>query len=670
MDLTGRPNILFVTAEDICPNLGCYGDPNAITPNLDRFASEGIRFTNVFSVHPCCSPSRSCLATGVYPTRLGTFQHRARMWVSNDEVRCITAILRENGYYTFNGMQGGAYKTDYNFEPQDSPWDSIRSKEIAWRKRASGQPFLGQVNLFRTHQSQYGWRRVGEPDPHRTHDPAAIRLPPYHPDTPATREIWAEYHDRMTEMDEQFSHILRLLENDGLDEDTIVIFLGDNGMGIPAGKIWIWEQGLHVPMIIRLPEKWQHLCSGTPGHVDRRMVSFLDFASTVLALCDLPIPDYMQGQIALGPDAVERQYCFAARDFHDGADFDTSRAVRGNRFHYVRNFMPHQGWDPILYSWSRAPHMLTEWLQAAETGKLDHNMRQCAFFATEKPVEELYDVLVDPDCMHNLAEASEHQATLCEMRKHCKTWMIENGDLGLISQYELYSRSETVLTPYRLSTDRKENPIEDLIEVAELANRPTENNIDDLKRLLNHEDGTLRRWAAIGLLAAGPIAEAARGVLSAALGDDAPDVRLTAAEALCQMGDTEKAIDTIRSLLSFPDGIIRREALYVLVRIGEAARPLLPNLDEALQPSPHSDIWSNDNVVEAVTLLRACLGEPCEKDDSMIPYALTRRRNRRTTTGHHIAIIPGLTIAVSVLSINLLGDALRDTLDPHLRGRG
>ena len=113
--MINRPNILFVTAEDICPNLGCYDDPNATTPNLDRFALEDIRFTNVFSVHPCCSPSRSCLATGVYPTRLGTFQHRARMWVSSDEVRCMTPILRENGYYTFNGMQGGSYKTDYKF---------------------------------------------------------------------------------------------------------------------------------------------------------------------------------------------------------------------------------------------------------------------------------------------------------------------------------------------------------------------------------------------------------------------------------------------------------------------------------------------------------------------------------------------------------------------------
>lgn len=640
--MTSRPNVLFVTAEDICSHLGCYGVPDAITPNLDRFADEGVRFSNVFSVHPCCSPSRSCLATGVYPTRLGTFQHRGRMWASRDEVSCMTSILRENGYYTFNGMQGGSYKTDYNFDPEGAPWDAIKSHEIEWRNRSPGQPFFGQVNLARTHQSQYGRRRVGEHDPHRTHDPATIQLPPYHPDTPAVREIWAEYHDRITEMDGQFADILHLLEADGLADDTIVIFLGDNGMGIPAGKIWIWEQGLHVPMIIRIPEKWEHFRTGKVGSADDRMVSFLDFSPTILALCDVAIPDYMQGQVFLGPDAAPREYCFAARDFHGGADFDTSRAVRSNRFHYVRNFMPHQGWDPILYSWSRAPYMLTEWLQAAETGKLDQNMRQCAFFTTEKPVEELYDILVDPDCMHNLADEPEHKATLCELRKQCKTWMIENGDLGLMSQYELYARSEALGTPYRLSTDQRSNAIEDLLEAAEVANRPAKDKIHELKDLLANDDSALRRWGAIGLLASGECARDAVDALIAALDDDAPDVRLTAAETLCQLGVTERAIETIGGLLTFPDGIIRREALYVLVRIGETARQLLPYLDEALQPCQHTDIWSSNNVIEAVTLLRACLGVPGEDDDSMIPYELTRRRDRRTTTWQAARVSAGV----------------------------
>jgi len=159
--------------------------------------------------------------------------------------------------------------------------------------------------------------------------------------------------------------------------------------------------------------------------------------------------------------------------------------------------------------------------------------------------------------------------------------MIENGDLGLMSQYELYYRSQKVGTPYRLSQDRKYNPIEDLVKAAELANRPDENSIDELKHLLNHEDSTLRRWGAIGLLAAGSLAEGARNELTAALQDNAPDVRLAAAETLCRMGHTECAIGTIKNLLTFHDGIIRLEALYVLIRSGEAARPILKFFNHA-----------------------------------------------------------------------------------------
>ena len=632
MPTPNHPNVLFVTAEDISPNLGCYGDSNATSPNLDLFAAQGTRYTNVFSVHPCCSPSRSCLATGVYPTRLGSFQHRAKMWADRDEVRTLPSLLRERGYYTFNGMKGGSYKTDYNFEPEDNPWDSTDSKEIEWRNRKEGQPFFGQVNLFRTHQSQYGRRKVGEADANRAHDPAKIVLPDYHPDTPAIREIWAEYHDRITEMDANFGTILQMLEDDGLADETIVIFLGDNGMGIPAGKIWLWDQGLHVPMMVRVPARWQERTLGVADRVESVMVSFVDFAPTMLALCDVPIPDPMQGQVFLGPQAKTRNTCFAARDFHDGSDFDTSRAVRSRSFHYIRNFMPHQGWDPILYSWSRAPYMLTEWLEVAQTGALDDDLRQCAFFATEKPVEELYDIANDPDCTVNVASQPQHQTTLHEMRALCQNWMIENGDLGLLSQYELYTRAEKVGTPHRLALDKIDNPVAELLRAANLANYPNHNNLDDLIKLLSHPDCAVRRWGAIGLLASESGAENVRAALTKALADDSPDVRLTAAEALCNLGDTNQALETLREMLTFPDAIIRREVIYVLVRIGETARPLLPALKEALTPCAHLDIWSDNNVEEACVLMRACLGEPVG-GDAMVPYALTRRRNRVISAG-------------------------------------
>jgi len=614
-----RPNILWITAEDVSPNLGSYGDPDAVTPNLDRFAGEAVRFRNCFSVHPCCSPSRSALATGVYPTRLGTFQHRAKMWVNPDLVQCFPTLLREAGYYTFNGSRGGTAKLDYNFDPQDEPWDKVGGQEIQWRQRAAGQPFFGQINLACTHQSQYGKRPPGgepvanskrKPNPaQRVHDPAQVHVPPYHPETPAVREIWAEYHDRITQMDAQFAGVLNLLADDGLAEDTIVVFFGDNGHGIPGGKIWLWDQGPHVPLIIRFPRNWTHLAPSPPGTVSDRLVSFLDFAPSMLALAGVAVPAFMQGSVFLGPQAAEpRQYLFAARDFHDGADFDTSRMVRDARFHYIRNFMPHIGWDAIQYSWQQAPHMLEQWRQAAAAGQLQADTRQAAFFRRSKPAEELYDTVVDPPQMHNLAGDPAHQATLQRMRAECERWMVENRDLGLLSQYELYIRAERD-SPLEMGADPARLPLRRILDAANLANRTDPALVPQLCQLLTADDAAVRRWGAIGLVALGSQAAAARPALLAALQDVSPDVRMTAAEAACQIGQASAALPVLIELLSYDSRIVRNETLLVLCRLGPAAQPALPHLDKALAPSRHQGIWSYDNIPDMITLVRACAEE-------------------------------------------------------------
>jgi arylsulfatase A-like enzyme len=618
-----RPNILWITAEDICPNLGCYGDPDAVTPNLDSFASQGVRFVNCFSVHPCCSPSRSALATGVYPTRLGTFQHRGKMWVNAELVKCFPSWLRSAGYYTFNGSRGGSAKLDYNFEPQDKPWDKIGSKEIEWRQRPAGQPFFGQINLACTHQSQYGQRPPGgEPVARakpraksnlnqsvaeRVHDPARLRVPPYHPDTPAVREIWAEYHDRITQMDGQFGALLQMLADDALAEDTIVFFLGDNGHGIPGGKVWLWDQGPHVPLIVLFPKKWAHLAPSAPGSVSSRLVSFLDFAPTVLSLAGVEAPGSLQGRAFLGPQTGEPRRCaFAARDSHDNADFDTSRLVRDARFHYIRNFMPHIGWDAIQYSWQQAPFMLDQWRQAAAAGKLQAGTRQAAFFCRTKPVEELYDVASDPAQMHNLVGDPPHRATLERMRAECERWMVENRDLGLLSQYELYVRAEQD-SPLEMGADPARNPIRQLLDAANQANRCDPAAIPQLLALLKADDCAVRRWGALGLLALRDKAAPSTENLLAALNDPSPDVRLTAAEALCGLGRGDAAMPVLIELLSFDSRIIRNETLLALSRIGPAAKPALPHLDQALTSCRHAGIWSNDNIPAAIEVVRSCV---------------------------------------------------------------
>ena len=631
-----RPNILFILAEDICPNLGCYGDPNAVTPNLDRFAAEGVRFTNCFSVHPCCSPSRSALVTGVYPTRLGTFQHRAKMWVNPTLVKCFPTLLRAAGYYCFNGFKGSNPKLDYEFDPQDRPWDKIGSKEIEWRNRPAGHPFFGQINIWCTHQSRYGLRPpggktvnpkayMGEPTADRVHDPDKIVVPPYLPDTPAVREIWAEYCDRITQADGRFAALLKQLADDGLADDTIVIFIGDNGHGVPSGKVWLWDEGPHVPLLVHVPEKWASLASEKPGTVSDRLVSFVDFAPTMLSLAGVAIPSDMQGSAFLGPQSGQpRRYVYAARDFHDGADFDTCRMVRDERFYYLRNFMPQISWDAIQYSWQRVPYMLHEWGRYAQAGKLSMpDTRQACFFRRRKPVEELYDMQTDPWQLHNLAGDPKQQATLQRLRAECEHWMVENRDLGLLSQHELYARSEKD-SPLEMGMAPQRNPIRQLLDAANVANRCDAAAIPRLRELLTADDGAVRRWGAIGLLALGAKAAPATETLLSALKDPAPDVRMTAAEAVCGLGHVDEAVPVLIALLSDKDYIIRNETLVTLCRIGPVAKTALPYLDKALAPgAQHRKIWSYDNVAAAIPLAQACLGDV---SDAKAKLKLTRQK--------------------------------------------
>ena len=481
------------------------------------------------------------------------------------------------------------------------------------------------MNIFRTHQSQYGRRKPEDIDPARCHPAAEVEVPPYHPDTLAVREIWSEYHDRITEADAKVGEILDLLERDGLTDSTIVILLGDNGMGIPAGKVWLWEQGLHVPMIIRVPTSLRDMMNAQTEGVRDDLVSFIDFAPTVLSIAGLPIPEYMSGLPFMGPDtSTERRFAFAARDFHDNADLDTSRAVRAREFHYVRNLMPHIGWDAILYSWDRAPYMLEEWRQQAEAGRVDAGTRRGCFFTTRKPPEELYRVADGEAQLQNLVDDPDYADTLLELRTQCEDWMRDQRDLGLLSQFELYSRSEGD-TPYRLAADPARHPIDELLAAAGMHES---DDMGGVLCLLGSDDAAIRRWGVLRLSNAGTVtAEAHAGVLRC-LEDPAPDVRMAAAESLAAMalappGMVEKVLVP---LLSHSSRIVRNETLLALARMGEAARPALPHLERALAESKHDAVWSYDNIPHAISMVRAALGVPGAESG---PFEYVDYRNAR-----------------------------------------
>ncbi|MFM2093762.1 MAG: hypothetical protein RIS70_886, partial [Planctomycetota bacterium] len=389
-----RPNILWISAEDISPNLGCYGDPYAITPRLDRLAGEGMRFTRCFTHAGVCAISRSGLITGLYPIAIGSQHMRSQIMLPSN-VKVFPEYLREAGYWCTNRS-----KTDYNFPPPKAAWDENSPQSRDWRGRAAGQPFFSVINLTTTHESQIRGRFS-----ETMHDPAKANLPPYIPDSPVTRRDWARYADLLTTLDQQVGVILDQLESDGLADDTIVFFWGDHGQGLPRGKRWLYDSGVHVPLLIRWPGKLK------PGAVYENLVCLLDLAPTMLRLAGTTGSPHLHGRILppieiaiTGDDETAsnagREFVFGHRDRMDET-YDLIRSVRDKRYKYLRNFAPQRGYAQNISYMNQMPTMKEMRRRNAE-GKLSGPAS--LFFREAKPVEELFDTQTDPHELENLAD--------------------------------------------------------------------------------------------------------------------------------------------------------------------------------------------------------------------------------------------------------------------------
>ena len=413
-------NVLWVTCEDTSPDLGCYGDAYAVTPNLDKLAAQGARYTLAFTHAPVCAPSRSGIITGMYPTTIGSHHMRCHA-VPQPFVRCFPEYLRAAGYYCTNNS-----KTDYNFPPPLTAWDEC-SRDAHWRNRPDkAQPFFAVFNFTTTHESQC-WPNDGP----FQHDPAKAVLPPYYADTPVIRRNWARYYDQVTRMDGQVAGILKQLEEDGLADNTVVFFYGDHGRGLTRGKRWVYDSGIRVPLLIRWPGQIR------PGTVTDRLVAFIDFGPTVLSIAGIKPPEHMQGRAFLGDfDTPPREYVFAHRDRMDET-YDIIRAVRDKRFKYIRNFEPQKPYAQTIKYMEKMP-ILQEMRRLHAEGKLQGP--PALWFADHKPAEELYDTVADPHEVVNLAGNPEHQETLKRFRKVLEDWMKETRDLGLIPEKELVER--------------------------------------------------------------------------------------------------------------------------------------------------------------------------------------------------------------------------------------
>ena len=423
-----RPNILWLIAEDFGVELGCYGTKEVWTPNLDAMAGAGMRYTRFYTTAPVCSPSRSAFMTGMYQIAIGAHNHRSHRddgFELPAGVRVLTDWLRDAGYFTANIRQlpaacgfRGAGKTDWNFSYKGKPFDTDK-----WDDLKGHQPFYAQINFHETHRKFNAPQRA---------NPERVVIPPYYPDHPVTRADWAAYLDSASELDVKIGKVLKQLEADGLADNTVVIFFGDNGQAHVRGKQFCYEEGLHVPLIIKWPKNFPAPKQFQPGTVSEQLLEAIDLAATTLALAGVAKPANMQGRVFLGERAEPpRQYAFGARDRCDETVFRL-RTVRDARYRYIRNFTPDRPFlSPNKYKETQYPvwNLLKE-LNAQ--GKL--TPAQAFLCAPTMPPEELYDLENDPWEIVNLAGSTkpEHQEALKRLRAALEKWIEETGDQGRV----------------------------------------------------------------------------------------------------------------------------------------------------------------------------------------------------------------------------------------------
>ena len=437
-DTVQQPNILWITTEDMSPRLGCYGDRTVPTPNIDRLASESVRFTRAFGVYGTCSPNRHTLITGLYPNSTGGMAQRvtkrtaALSKITDPELlaipvyeatppagaRCFSEYLRMAGYFCTNNV-----KTDYQFATPITAWDE-NSDKAHWRNRPDKKmPFFSVFNYMGTHES-----RIFKQTSPRVVDPGDVELPPYYADTPLIRRDVARQYDNIAGLDKFVAKLLAELKEDGLAENTIVFFFSDHGDGLPRMKRWVYDSGIRVPLLVRFPD------GSKAGTTDGRLVSFVDFAPTVLRLAGLPTQDYMHGRPFFGADRFEpRKYIYACRDRMDPAP-ETIRAVRDDRFKYVRNYrpdLPYIGYIP----YRDQQEIMQEFHRLIANGKL--GPKQWQFTAKKKPLEELYDTESDPHEINNLASDPRYFDKLAELRTAHQAWTERVNDLGRLPESEM-----------------------------------------------------------------------------------------------------------------------------------------------------------------------------------------------------------------------------------------
>ena len=533
-----RPNILWLVCEDSNVNwFGCYGNTQANTPNIDDFAKQGFRYTHAFASAPVCAPSRSGWITGINALSTGTLPMRSRYMIPHDLIKYYPDYLRQAGYYTSNYT-----KTDYNIGGRKDTdcWDS--NVAHCWEKRKPGQPFFQVINFNESHESK------AQGDVMNTrHSPGEVVLRKYHPDEMDIRRNYAKYYDAVENMDKKVGEELQALEKAGLAQDTIVIFCSDHGGVLPGSKRFLINDGVHSPLIVRVPEKFKQLWpAAAPGSTVDRLVSFLDMPKTWLSLTGAEIPAIMQGHAFLGLKIEpEPQYVFSFRERMDER-FDSARSARDKRYAYIKNYMPYIAWGQHHeYMWKMVA--MRSWEDAYKNHRTDDVTGR---FFTLKPVEELYDMEADPDNVVNLADKPEHQKTMERMRTQLREWQLQIHDSGLLPEHERERRAaDNHTTIYQIANDPKLYDLPAYLDAADLAFAKNAANAPRFVEALKSNDSGIRYWAVIGLLMLGKADTGAQAALDGVLDDPCGEVRAMAAWVLFESGKSDKALKTLDDML-------------------------------------------------------------------------------------------------------------------------
>tara|TARA_R110002072_G_scaffold302999_4_gene491162 strand:+ start:16696 stop:18213 length:1518 start_codon:yes stop_codon:yes gene_type:complete len=446
-----QPNIVWIIPDDMSANFSCYGETAIETPHVDKLAASGVKFSNAYVTAPVCSTCRSAFITGMYQTSIGAHHHRSGRGELKIHlpagIKLVPKLFQEAGYHTsITGwpMNGRLGKTDYNFE-----WDQSVYDGNDWAKRKKGQPFFAQIQTQGGKlrgKDENGWEKVSSSAEKalgtRTPD-SAVKLPPYYPNHPDIVRDWAAYLDSVRMTDLMVGEVVARLKKEGVYENTIILFMTDHGISHARGKQFMYDEGLHVPLVIAGP-------GIKAGTVREDVVEHIDIAALSLAAAGIEIPKYMQARNILGKDYAPREAVFAARDRCDET-VDHMRSVRTTDFKYIRNFLPNRPYlQPCAYKDAKA--ILIALRQAHEAGTLNETQR--LLFRDVRPPEELYDVKNDPYEINNLANDPAFAARLMQMRGWLDTWIVETGDKGAESA-EMYDSDMEV---YLSSMKRKNDP--------------------------------------------------------------------------------------------------------------------------------------------------------------------------------------------------------------------